>query len=582
MTGILNARIIASIAALVFVGAIIASATGAFFSDTETSTGNTFTAGDIDLQIDNESYTVATSTQGSGPSNLVASPWTSWGMTDIIAGTHKFFDFTDLKPGDVGEDTISIHVGSNNAWMCAAARVTSDLDNSMTEPEDESSPLAGDGTADGDLDTGINFMFWRDDGDNVLEVGETPFLNGSLASMGAAGQITLADSQSSILGGTAPIPGNTTFYIGKAWCYGALSAGTVPQDNLAKTGTNGPLVRGTGVVCNGAAVGNEGQTDSVQGDMQFYAVQSRNNASFTCANGYTPTWPNAPVQPTVGALLTAYVQPTGAACDINVDSALSETGNTSATINGGIALAAAGQTVCVDDGTYVEDVNVNKDITLSGDGATLTSTIQGVGTGEAGALVISANGATVEGFNVIGTGVSAIRISGARDGITVRYNHATAATGKNAFLTDGGQSNHTISNNLFDGDASQLVYVNGFASVANASTNVDFTSNTFGGTATGPLLGMEANGSSITLNKFSGTSGFTGVENWEGDNLVNQNNFNVDAGAGPIHVTNNAAGGQVPGSLNAENNWWGDADPSDNTTGLVDSSPSEAAAFPQN
>ena len=45
MTGILNARVLASVAMLVFVGAIVASATGAFFSDTETSTGNTFSAG---------------------------------------------------------------------------------------------------------------------------------------------------------------------------------------------------------------------------------------------------------------------------------------------------------------------------------------------------------------------------------------------------------------------------------------------------------------------------------------------------------------------------------------------------------
>lgn len=296
MTGILNARILAALGMIVFVAAIAVGASGAFFSDTETSTGNTFTAGDIDLQIDNESYVTSTST-----GVLIASPWTSWGMTDLIAGTHKFFDFIDVKPGDVGEDTISIHVGSNNAWMCAAARITDDSDQTLTEPE-----LAADlatstfpGTGLGDLDTSLNFMFWADDGDNVLEIGENPFINGSLAAMGALGSITLADSQTSILGAATPIPGGTTFYIAKAWCYGALSAGTTTQDTLGKVGTpqnpgstpNGPLIRGTGVVCNGATAGNEGQTDRVQGDMQFYAVQSRNNAGFTCAQGYTPTWP---------------------------------------------------------------------------------------------------------------------------------------------------------------------------------------------------------------------------------------------------------------------------------------------------
>ena len=45
---------------LVFIagsGAVIAGGmTGAFFSDTETSTGNIFTAGAIDLLVDKENY----------------------------------------------------------------------------------------------------------------------------------------------------------------------------------------------------------------------------------------------------------------------------------------------------------------------------------------------------------------------------------------------------------------------------------------------------------------------------------------------------------------------------------------------
>ena len=135
----------------------------------------------------------------------------------------------------------------------------------------------------------------------------------------------------------------------------------------------------------------------------------------------------------------------------------------------------ADDTIQVADGTYEENVNVNKSVTLIGDGFETTTTIQGQGTGEAGALVISADGVTVEGFEVIGTGVSAIRISGARNNVTIQNNKAVAATGKNALLMDGGQSNHMISGNTFEGAASQLVYVNGTASVNNASTNVDFT-----------------------------------------------------------------------------------------------------------
>jgi predicted ribosomally synthesized peptide with SipW-like signal peptide len=41
---------------IVFVGALAAGATGAFFSDTETSTGNTFAAGSLDLRVDSEAH----------------------------------------------------------------------------------------------------------------------------------------------------------------------------------------------------------------------------------------------------------------------------------------------------------------------------------------------------------------------------------------------------------------------------------------------------------------------------------------------------------------------------------------------
>ena len=49
-------KILLSLAAIVFVGAAAAGATGAFFSDVETSTGNTFTAGALDLKVDSQSH----------------------------------------------------------------------------------------------------------------------------------------------------------------------------------------------------------------------------------------------------------------------------------------------------------------------------------------------------------------------------------------------------------------------------------------------------------------------------------------------------------------------------------------------
>lgn len=290
-------KILTSAGMIVFAAALVAGATGAFFSDTETSTGNTFTAGDIDLRIDNESYALdfnIPAFDGTPTGALVANSANSWELADLVAGTHKFFNFLDVKPGDYGEDTISIHVGSNDAWMCAAARITDDSDQSCTEPENADDPTcATPGLGGGELDSVLNFAFWADDGDNVYEPTagqsgspETIFLSGPLSGLNDAGQITLADSQGGAFGGN-PIPGDSTVYIGKIWCAGTLTPTNLVQDGSGNTIS--PLT-GTGFTCDGSLVNNASQTDQVQGDMQFYAEQARNNGGFQCSN-WQPSWP---------------------------------------------------------------------------------------------------------------------------------------------------------------------------------------------------------------------------------------------------------------------------------------------------
>ncbi|MEK7559650.1 MAG: TasA family protein [Patescibacteria group bacterium] len=290
----INTKVLLSGAVILVAAAVVIGATFAFFSDTETSTGNTFTAGAIDLTIDNESYVIDYLTDIGNPTGaLVANSFTSWTLSDLTI--EKFFNFEDLKPGDYGEDTISLHVENNDAYLCAAARITSDLDNTITEPEDEVSGPNNDdndGTTDGDLDSQVNIAFWGDDGDNVFEVGENVFLQGPISGMGQVGQIALADTQNNVWGTIAPVPGASTQYIGKEWCFGTLTPSPIAAGN------GGPIARGTGFTCSGAAsIDNIAQTDSVVGDLQFYAVQSRNNTGFTCSQGYIPVWPAA-VTPT--------------------------------------------------------------------------------------------------------------------------------------------------------------------------------------------------------------------------------------------------------------------------------------------
>ncbi|MFZ2621042.1 MAG: SipW-dependent-type signal peptide-containing protein [Minisyncoccia bacterium] len=275
-------KIILSITSIIFAGAIVAGGTLATYNNQNSSTGNTFATGIIDLKVDNESYV----TNNDGV--LVYSPSTSWQLSSLAG--KLFFNFLDIKPGDIGEDTISLHVKNNNAWACMNIKITATPENGQTEPEDLVDPTGS--TNGGELQKYLYFVFWADDGDNVYEKGERIFKKGLAKDIFDGKNWTLSDSTGNIWSSYKkdPIPAESTKYIGKAWCFGKLTETPVNQDGLGKTGTpsnpsgqaNGPLVRGTGVSCNGKDVGNIVQSDGLKADVSFYVEQSRNNSEFTC------------------------------------------------------------------------------------------------------------------------------------------------------------------------------------------------------------------------------------------------------------------------------------------------------------
>jgi predicted ribosomally synthesized peptide with SipW-like signal peptide len=268
-------KILLSVSMIAAVAIVVVGATGAFFNDTETSVGNIFTAGAIDLKVDNESFY-----------NGVFNPGTSWDLKDLGDGD-LFFNFLDLKPGDWGEDTISLHVNNNEAWACMDAELTATDDNGLTEPEEEDGDNTG-GTDEGELQDQVNFVWWADDGDNVLEEDEAQsvFNNTTLSEFNNFG-VPLADSTGQGILSASPLDPARNYYIGKAWCFGTFDLIPVPQDNIpyGGLGTNGPDVRSSGVSCNGATADNTAQTDSVVGNISFTVVQSRHNENFVCGGG---------------------------------------------------------------------------------------------------------------------------------------------------------------------------------------------------------------------------------------------------------------------------------------------------------
>jgi len=223
----MNRKILISLSVIGLVAAIAIGGTVAFFSDTETSTGNTFTAGDLDLTIDSAcTY-----------NDDIISDCT-WEDFKNLNG-ELFFNFADIKPGDSGEDTISLHV-TNDSWACMTFAVTENAENGCNEPEIAAEPACGDDEI-GELLGNLNFTVWRDtDCDNVFDAEET--------------EITA-------IGDIYPV---------------------------ADSGHGTPLLASAAETCVGikwnvpSSVGNEIQSDRVMASLTFYAEQSRNNPNFLC------------------------------------------------------------------------------------------------------------------------------------------------------------------------------------------------------------------------------------------------------------------------------------------------------------
>jgi len=274
-------KIILSLGIILSVAAVVAvTGTFAFLSDTETARGNTFTAGAIDLKVDNESYY-----------NGAISQATTFGPSDLDNGK-LLINFRDLKPDDEGEDTISLRVNNNDAWLCMDMSLTTNNDISSNEPELKTGDPVEDinNSWDGELGDLTRMIWWVDDGDNVLEEYET-LLNGGVKTVkeffgeDKTFSADLADATTNVwTNEPGPAVGGQTYYLAKAWCFGTMAEARIPQDYLGKLpgSTNGPLVRGTGVTCNGTALGNESQTDGVTMNIAFRAMQARHNPRYTC------------------------------------------------------------------------------------------------------------------------------------------------------------------------------------------------------------------------------------------------------------------------------------------------------------
>ena len=220
--------------------------------------GITFAPGNFNLKIDSE----ATYNGNFYPSG-------TWALKNLVPGVDKFWNFDDIKPGDYGENTISFHADTKT-WICLDFINLGGAENGINEPEGELDLTL----QSGELVNAMEFFSWRDDGDNIFELGEKPIFGTTTQSA----SVVLASTTYAVADAAAgPCSAYQTCYIGVEWCAGNLEV------NLATAE----------ITCDPTTLGNVAQTDTMTVDVRARAFPAKDNPGFLCngkkkVNGCTP------------------------------------------------------------------------------------------------------------------------------------------------------------------------------------------------------------------------------------------------------------------------------------------------------
>lgn len=160
----MKTQLIAALLVIGLVGALAGGSTLAIFSDTEASENNVFTAGALDVQIDWEETYNGDEVE----------------TQELTSNPGPIFDLGDVKPGDEGEATISLHIFDNPGWLWLRMNMSNNDDISSTEPElGVDVPENESDQFDGELAQSILVNLWYDeDGDNIFDEGEREIFSG--------------------------------------------------------------------------------------------------------------------------------------------------------------------------------------------------------------------------------------------------------------------------------------------------------------------------------------------------------------------------------------------------------------------
>jgi len=179
---------------------------------------------------------------------------TLFGEKDLGQGDY-FWQFDDIKPGDYGRNVISVHVDSNDAFICLLNNDLIDEENNLTEVE---LSLSDDAVV-GELSKYLKIFVWDDNNNGIYEPPtEANLYEGSFDLDGLP---------------RFPLVSGSTDFLGMAWCIGTQTVNHTTGE----------------ISCSGAGDQNDAQTDEILAALTVYAVQQRNNPDFTCDGVVLPT-----------------------------------------------------------------------------------------------------------------------------------------------------------------------------------------------------------------------------------------------------------------------------------------------------
>ena len=239
-------KVLGGLATMGAAGAGAGLGTSAYFSDEESFDGNELVAGELDLFVDYETSVDQGSATGETGST------TGSGTIDGDPASMQYV-IDDVKPGDSGSLKFCPKVVDNPAWVFVGSTGVVDYENGLTEPEADvdgsgGSPGAGAGELSEAIQATVSYC---------TESGET------IRTLNNPDDYTLADLAVDLKLGF-PLDGDPET--------GGTQAYPASADAETQTGP---------CICVDwelpTEVGNEVQTDSVEFDVTFAAMQRRHN-----------------------------------------------------------------------------------------------------------------------------------------------------------------------------------------------------------------------------------------------------------------------------------------------------------------